>query len=298
MNKITTVLLSTAIATSTLLVAQNSAAVSFERPDPNKLSATGATVKEFVEGASHEFNLYVAHGCEYKPYGAANTTSLLMVTPSAPEAKFDVLKPKLGKDGKPMKDTAGKDIMQASILENVFWSKRTDAATGKVIEYDTGPVLNLRVSTNEIGAKTKSYWEKIGGFSHHGREQTDSVSALHWHSFNLTDEFYTDLKFRATTARLRGCVQTATVYVPVWQICGKGHYTSFSAHPNLKGANDFAPSFKIVRNEIANPYPTSCAKDTTKRLDVTVSPSPMQINKYLKATGYPGKRHAHSFSHG
>jgi hypothetical protein len=298
MKKLTTVLLSTAIAASTLLVAGNAGAVSFERPDPNKLSATGVTVKEFVEGASHEFNLYVAHGCEYLPYKAANTTSLLMVTPSAPEAKFDTITPVLDAAGKPKLDAAGKGIMKAAIMENVFFSKRTDAVTGKVIEYDTGPVLNLRVSTNEIGAKTKSYWEKIGGFSHHGREQTDSVSALHWHGFNLTDEFYTDLKFRATTAKFRGCVQSATVYVPVWQICGKTDYTSFSAHPNLKGANDFAPSFKIVRNEVGNPYPASCAKDVTKRLDVIVSPSVMQINKYLKATGYPGKRVKHSFAHG
>ncbi|MCF7988713.1 MAG: hypothetical protein K9L60_14275 [Methylovulum sp.] len=297
MKKISTFLLS-AIAAGTLLAAQNAAAVSFARAEPNKLSATGGTVKEFVESASHEFNLYTAHGCEYKPYGSSDTTSLLMLTPSGPEAAFDTLTPSLDADGKPILDAAGKTVLKAAPLSNVFWSRRTDTATGQTIEYNTGPLLNLRVSTNEIGAKTKSYWEDIGGFSHHGREQTDSVSALHWYDFKLSDEFYTDLNFRATTARLRGCVQSATVYVPVWQICGKKDYTSFSAHPDLKGSNDFAPSFKIIRNEIANPYPAECLTDTTKRLDVTVTPSVLQINKYLNATKYPGKRAAHSFAHG
>ncbi len=294
MKKISAFLLAMA---SPFLVSQNADAVGLARPEPNRLSPTGATVREYIEAASHEFNLYIAHGCEYKPFGSSATTALLMITPSAPEAAFDILTPKLGQDGRPELNAAGRPVMQAAPLSKMFWSRRTDAATGQMIEYDTGPLLNLRPSTNEIGARTKSYWEKIGGYSHHGREQTDSVSALHWFGFRLTDEFYTDLKFRATAARLRGCVQSATVQVPVWQICGRADFTSFSAHPDLLGANDFVSSFRIVRNTITNPYPAECATDLAKRLDVTVTPSAAQIRKYLRETRYPGRRKAHSFAH-
>jgi hypothetical protein len=283
--------------------ADSAYAVSIARPDPNKIDAAGATVKEFIERASHEFNLYVAHSCAYIPYGMA-TTEILGLLPSAKTTDFDFLSETFD----PATHATTITLDTSTKIEDVFWTEYTDPNDPtKKIQKASGPLLNLRVRTNEVFKKTKMFWQQVDDFGHHGRPQTDTVSAAHWHDGKLSDQLYTDLKFRATTARLKGCVAKVKVYVPVWQICGATDYTSFSAHPNKKGANDFAPNFTIVRNEITNPYPPECSGTKTTntgqppaptRLSLVITPSAKYIDKYLKATKLPGKRTAHSFSHG
>ncbi|MDP2804596.1 MAG: hypothetical protein Q8O24_01520 [Gallionellaceae bacterium] len=272
--------------------ADSALAVSIARPEANKLGPTGSTVKEFVERTSHEFNLYVAHSCAYIPYGMA-TTGLLAILPSAKLDQFEFLTSSVV-DGKTV------FAVDPNIkIEDVFYTAYTDPNDPtKKIEATSGPLNNLRLSTNAVFKKTESFWQKVSPFSHHGRAQDDTVSGAYWSDGKLSDEFYTDLKFRATAATLRGCVASVKVYVPVWQVCGKTDYTSYSVHPDALGANDFAPNFTIIRNEITNPYPEECKTDTTKRLNLTVTPSNELINMYLKQTKLPGKRMSHSFTHG
>jgi hypothetical protein len=301
MKKNTLTLLSISVLS---VFAHNLYALGFNRPEANRMDpTTGSLVREYVEGAAHEFHLDVNHSCEYRNYDMIKakpmpTNAVLAILPSAPIEAFDVLSA-TNPDGTPVLKANGKAGLRVDTsmtVADVFWSNFTDQTDGvtKII-VPTGPLYNLRTATN-LDFKIKSYWENIGTYGHHGRPQIDSVSAAYWYGGNLNEEQYGDLEFRANIAKLKGCVAKVTVVVPAIQICGKA-YTSFSSHPQMYGTNDFAPSFVVVRNPLANPYPAECATDTSKQLKVTVHPKPSQMQKYFNLTRLPGNRTPYSFGH-
>jgi hypothetical protein len=287
------------ISLAALSMSNTVSAVGIARPEANKLDpVTGAVVKQFVERASHEFDLYVAHACDYydsKGTNAAmNTTQVLAMLPSAKIDQFAFL----NKTTDATTHTTTYTVDTTTKMADVFYTSYTDPVDpSKTIEATSGPVNNLKVSTNEIFLTTKPFFQLVSPYSHHGKARDITTSAAWWKGGTLNGQFYTSLKFRGTTARLRGCVSKVDVIVPVWQMCGATDYTSYSVHPGKKGANDFAPSFSIVRNEIFNPYPTICKTDLTKRRELTISPTPAFINQYLTATALPGSRTVHSFAH-
>lgn len=280
----------------TLFVAHDALAVGIARPEANRLSTVGSTVKEFVERASHEFDLYVAHACDYYDSKgtntAMNTTQLLAILPSAKLDQFEFL-------NKTTVETVTSYSVDNSIkMDDVFFTSYTDPLDPtKTIEATSGPVNNLKISTNDVFLKSVPYFQLVSPYSHHGKARDITTSAALWKGGTLNGQFYTSLKFRGTTARLRGCVSKVDVYVPVWQVCGRKDYTSYSVHPAKKGSNDFAPNFSIIRNEITNPYPEECKTDLTKRKQLLLTPSAALIDQYLQETKLPGRRTAHSFVH-
>jgi hypothetical protein len=298
MNKLTIKNSGLLLASFMALFCSNSAfSVGIARPEANKLNAMGSTVKEFIEGASHEFTLYVAHACDYYNEKGANTamstTQLLAILPSGKFNEFEFLTKNA---------TTGKyDLDPGTKIEDVFYTAYTDPndPTGVAkIPVPSGPLNNLRVSTNDVFKKTTNFWQDVPAYSHHGKPRDITVNAALWSQGLLSGQYYTNLKFRATAAKLKNCVQSVQVVIPVWQICGAKDYTSYSTHPVKLGTNDFTPNFTIVRNEITNPYPAECATDLTKRLNLTVTPGASVIEKYLKETKLPGSRTPHSFTHG
>ncbi len=293
MNRNHKLLLTTIMA----LFCTNSAfALSIARPEPNNIDpVTGAIQRVFVERASHEFNILVAHACDY--YNGTipgmnnlmSTTEVLAILPSARLNQFEFLK----------RNASGKFEIDTSItLSNVFRTDYADPSDPtKRINLPSGPLNNLRLSTNDVFTRTRPFWQTVSPYAHHGRVRDVTVSAAHWSRGSLPGQFYTDLKFRASTATLVGCVRSVQVMVPTWQICGQNDYTSFSSHPNKLGTNDFTPNFTIIRNEIRNPYPTECATDRSKRLNLVITPTVAFIDRFLNATRLPGDRTPHSFAH-
>jgi hypothetical protein len=281
-----------------LFTANTASAVGIARPEANKLNSTGAVVKEFMERTSHEFDLYIAHACDYyndKGTNAAmSTTQILAILPSAKLDQFEFLT----KTTDPTTKATVYNVDTTTKIEDVLFTSYADPTdSSKTIELPSGPLNNLKLSTNDVFKKTVPYFQLVSPYSHHGKERDITTSAALWKNGSLNGQFYTSLKFRGTTARLKGCVSKVDVVIPVWQICGSKDYTAYSVHPAKKGSNDFAPTFSIVRNEIANPYPEECKTDVTKRKQLLLSPSAAFIQQYLTETKLPGDRTAHSFAH-